>query len=121
MKVHLTVAVLAGLLMVGFTGGCATPARHIADMHLGMTVDEVRKTMGRPFAIRAAKKYDNGDTVEVWEYITTRVSLFPKNYWVYFSNGKVVQWGEPGDFSGTTTLQGIVPVTEFMESKHKNQ
>ena len=25
----------------------------------------------------------------------------PKVYWIYFENGKVVQWGEPGDFSGS--------------------
>ena len=63
--------------------------------------------MGPPYTIRASKKYENGETSAVWEYIAPVFSAaafsdkYDKTYWVIFENGKVVQWGEPGDFSGS--------------------
>ena len=37
----------------------------------------------------------------------------PKTYWVYFKNGKVVQWGEPGDFTG----KQVLAVLDYSEGK----
>ena len=66
------------------------------------TEEAVREAIGKPFTIRAAKVYEGDEWSEVWEYLPPWFTWTPKTYWVYFENGKVVQWGEPGDFSGST-------------------
>jgi hypothetical protein len=86
---------------------CATPAKKIKNLRLGMTPDEVRKQMGDPFTVRAAKVFADGQTTEVWEYLSG-ITLTPKDYWVIYENGKVVQWGEPGDFMGKVPMQASV-------------
>lgn len=86
---------------------CGTPAQKVKKIRLGMTPDDVRKQMGEPFTVRAAKVYADGQTTEVWEYLSG-FSLTPKNYWIFFENQKVVQWGEPGDFMGKTPLNASV-------------
>jgi hypothetical protein len=43
--------------------------------------------------------------------------LYPKTYWVFFENGKVVQWGEPGDFSGQQISGTAVPVGDYSKQK----
>jgi hypothetical protein len=96
--------------------GCNTLSKKIKKLELGMTPDQVREQAGSPYAIRAAKVYDDGRTEEVWEYLS-RYALYPKDYWVFFENGKVVQWGEPGDFSGLTSLTGEVPVKDYTPVK----
>ncbi len=97
--------ILAGLMgAVILVAGCQTPTRHISDIRLGMTHDEVLDAMGRPYAVRAAKLFADGNWLEVWEYIpgVFSVALFAdrydKSYWIIFEGGKVVQWGEPGDW-----------------------
>lgn len=100
--------------VVGVLAGCAHPYRDTPDLRLGMTNDEVRDVMGDPTAIRASKVYEDGQTTEVWEYLSG-IALNPKNYWVHFENGKVVQWGEPGDFAGKAGDR--VPVEEYKAVK----
>ena len=101
-------AVVTGFGLVG----CATPRQGVSQLKLGMSADQVVDKMGEPFAIRAAKAYENNEWAEVWEYIPSMFSVYPKGYWVYFENGKVVQWGEPGDFSG-----GGQAVSEYTNQK----
>lgn len=113
-------AKLAGYVMLGLvlvSLGCSTPASRVKNLQLGMTPDQVRKEVGTPFTVRAAKVYDDGRTTEVWEYIA-RVAIYPKDYWVMFENGKVVQWGEPGDFSSTTVKNP--PVNEYNPTRKAN-
>ncbi len=103
----------AGYLVLGLVlmaTGCSIPARKMRNLQLGMTPDQVREAAGKPYTVRAAKQYEDGQTAIVWEYIS-RFAIYPKDYWVMFENGKVVQWGEPGDFSGMT--QKDLPVTEY--------
>lgn len=88
-------------------GACATPAKKIKNIRLGMTPDDVKKHMGEPYTVRAAKVFSDGQTTEVWEYLSG-FSLTPKDYWIFFENGKVVQWGEPGDFAGQTSMNASV-------------
>lgn len=83
-----------------------------------MTPDEVINEMGKPFTIRAAKVFDDGQTTEVWEYQPRFMELNPKTFWIYFENQKVVQWGEPGDFSGKSGRN--VPVEEYKAFKRAN-
>lgn len=94
--------------------GCKTPSRHVKDLRLGMTPEEVADVMGKPTVIRASKVYDDGQTQTVWEYLA-RFQFNPKNFWVYFENDRVVQWGQPGDFAGKTGL--LVPVEEYKAVK----
>jgi len=88
-----------------------------------MTPDQVRKIMGDPYTVRAAKTYEGGETAEIWEYIAPVFSAaafsdkYDKSYWVFFQNGKVVQWGEPGDFSGTDSATGVMLVKDFYNKK----
>jgi outer membrane protein assembly factor BamE (lipoprotein component of BamABCDE complex) len=98
-----------------FMMGCASPAKRIRRVKLGMSPDEVRDQMGDPYTIRAAKIYENGNWTQIWEYQAAPFELNPKNFWIYFENGKVVQWGEPGDFAGKSG--DVVPVSEYSEQK----
>lgn len=93
---QLALAALAAAVICG----CSTV--NVNDLKLGMVEDEVRAAIGEPTSIRASKQYADEETAAVWEYLPPLFTWAPKTYWVYFENGKVVQWGEPGDFSGST-------------------
>jgi outer membrane protein assembly factor BamE (lipoprotein component of BamABCDE complex) len=115
---------VAALLVAAICSGCrTTPSDHIGQIQLGMDQDQVKKIMGPPFTVRASKLYENNETSQVWEYIAPVWSLaifsdkYDKTFWVVFENGKVVQWGEPGDFSGTDTISGTVPVKDYYNKK----
>jgi outer membrane protein assembly factor BamE (lipoprotein component of BamABCDE complex) len=103
-------AIFSVLCMGVWLAGCATPSRHISELRLGMTPEEVLDIMGKPFAIRAAKLYENEEWQEVWEYIPPVFSVagfsdrYDRDYWILFENGKVVQWGQPLDFTGETSV-----------------
>ena len=107
-KIFLSVIIIAGL------AGCGTPARKIKKLRLGMTPDEVDDELGKPDTIRAAKVYEDGQTQQIWEYLSG-ISLRPKDYWVFFENDRVVQWGEPGDFTGKSGKS--IPVEEYKAVK----
>ncbi len=94
--------------------GCGTPSGKIKKLRLGMTPEEVQDELGSPTTIRAAKVYEDGQTQQVWEYLSG-VSVRPKDYWVFFENDRVVQWGEPGDFAGKGGQN--VPVEEYKAIK----
>lgn len=82
--------------------GCISRNVKVSRLSLGMGPEEVVETIGRPFAIRASKVYaESGETAQVWEYLPPIITANPKVYWLYFENDKLVQWGEPGDFSGS--------------------
>ena len=102
------------VLLALVSAGCSTPARRMRNMRLGMTPDEVRKKVGDPYTVRAAKSREDGTKMLVWEYIA-RFALYPKDYWVYFENDRVVQWGEPGDFS--MLLSDAPPVLEYVPNR----
>jgi hypothetical protein len=104
----------AALLML-LMAGCATHSDRVKHLRLGMTPEEAREAMNRePTTIRAAKVFEDGQTTEVWEYLA-KFSFYPKNYWLFFENGKLVQWGEPGDFAGKSGMN--VPVEEYKAFK----
>ncbi|MEM7391987.1 MAG: hypothetical protein AAF492_06520 [Verrucomicrobiota bacterium] len=112
-----------GFLLLGgmftFITGCVTPDRYISDVRLGMTTDEVKYTMGDPFAVRAAKMYEGEEWIEVWEYRPPIISLaaftdkYDRDYQIVFKNGKVIQWGEPGDLHYRSTVSGNSAVPVF--------
>ena len=106
---------VASIVLIALISGCAALNLDVSELKLGMTPDEVTDALGKPFAIRAAKIYENEETQEVWEYLPRSFSLYPKSYWIFFENGKVVQWGEPGDFTGQSGM--AVPVGEYIKQK----
>lgn len=93
---------MAGVALALVLSACASWNVDISQLQLGMEPEQVQDAIGRPFAIRAAKIYSGEEWSEVWEYLPPVFTWEPKTYWIYFENGKVVQWGEPGDFSGST-------------------
>ena len=115
MKSRFAVSVLV-LLLVGFLStGCTSTSTKMVSLKLGMTPEEVLNTVGEPFSVRAAKQYEES-TTEVWEYLPRPFTLNPRSYWVYFEKGKVVQWGEPGDFAPMATPGSV---TEYMNTKSR--
>lgn len=94
--------ILAGLALAGTLSACTAFTANVSKLSLGMTPDEVEAAIGRPSQIRAAKQYNDEEWAQVWEYLPPAFAWTPKTYWVYFENDKVVQWGEPGDFSGSS-------------------
>ena len=92
--------IVAGLALALGLSACASWNVDVSKLQLGMEPEAVREAIGKPFTIRAAKVYEGDEWSEVWEYLPPMFTWTPKTYWVYFENGKVVQWGEPGDFSG---------------------
>ena len=93
---------------------CSSTSDRIKKLSLGMTPAQVKDAVGDPDTIRAAKVYEDGKVMEVWEYMP-RMALSPRSYWVFFENGKVVQWGVPGDFAGKSG--NSVPVDEYSPIK----
>lgn len=108
-------ALLILLTLSAMVAGCGTPSAKVARLRLGMTPEEVIDQIGKPTTIRAAKVYEDGQTLMVWEYLAGPIAVNPKNYWVFFENDRVVQWGEPGDFAGKTGRQ--VPIDEYKPVK----
>lgn len=93
--------ILAGLMLALGLGACSAMNVNVGKLQLGMEPEAVREAIGKPSTIRAAKVYEGEEWTEVWEYLPPGFTWTPKTYWVYFENGKVVQWGEPGDFTGS--------------------
>jgi hypothetical protein len=79
---------------------CGT-SKKLNNLSVGMTTEQVKKTVGTNYVLRGSiiNKFDQ--KVEVWEYKLSQpgyVSL--KNYyWLYIVDGKLSQWGQAGDWS----------------------
>ena len=101
---------LIALMLIGI--GCASPAKKVKNLRLGMTPDEVRDELGKPYTVRAAKVYSDEQWTEVWEYLPPLIAVNPKSFWVVFENDRLVQWSEPGDFNTQRTS-----VKEYSEQK----
>ena len=112
------------LLLSIFMAGCATDSSQMSEISLGMTKQEVRERLGSPTVARGALTNKYGQTVEVLEYklamptdetvgsvvgksamtvITLGVGAVAfrgerRDFWLYFHDGKLVQWGQAGDW-----------------------
>ncbi len=65
-----------------------------------MTKQEVRHKLGEPYNGIGSKRFQYG-IVEVWEYRRYNIwtGWLEEQYWVYFLNDNLEQWGRPGDWS----------------------
>lgn len=106
------------LLLVILLAGCATPAKRMARISLGMSKEQVCQKLGDPTVARGAIRNKFDQPVEVLEYrlalpedaganvafttATFEIGAFVhrdiKNYWLYFVEDKLVRWGEAGDW-----------------------
>jgi len=105
-------AIVINLMAVALVASCmrGTPANPypvtgntLNKLNLQMTKSEAEKNVGKPDAVRGAIQNKYGQTIEVWEYMLVKSPnyLTPGpvvTYWLYFCDGKLVQWGEAGDW-----------------------
>ena len=112
------------LLVVGLVG-CATSSKRLQEVSLGMNKKEVSESLGEPDVVRGAIRNKFNQVIEVWEYklalptddsagTIIGKSVFTiltfgmgaatfrgerRNYWLYYYNDELVQWGQAGDWS----------------------
>jgi len=68
-------------------------------LKLGMTKQEVRNELGRPFNVIGSMAFPEG-LLEVWEYRRYHLwyDYLEEQYWLYFFDDRLEQWGRPGDW-----------------------
>jgi hypothetical protein len=106
-----------------FLTSCATTTRGLREVSLGMSKDDVATVLGEPVAARGAIRNKYDQVIEVWEYrlavpddgaeiarksTITLITLGfgapvflqheKREYWLYFHDAVLVQWGEAGDW-----------------------
>ena len=105
--------------------GCVTSSQELRKVSIGMTKDDVIGVLDEPTTSRGALRNKYGQVIEVWEYrlavpsddSTGQViskSLMAvytagygakeftgdrKDYWLYFMNNELVQFGEAGSWT----------------------
>ena len=111
------------MLLSFMLAGCSTSQGILRKVSLDMTKEQVINKIGSPKAVREAIKDKSGHTIELWEYsLSTRQAgefyqdvIFTvgtagiaapmavsrskeqvQSYWLYFYDGKLVQWGQEG-------------------------
>jgi hypothetical protein len=114
-------------LLVILVTGCASnlkPSSHLRQVSLDMSKEQVVSVLGDPTVARGAIRNKYNQVVEVWEYTLalpskdstgeiagkTAITIIScgmgavafrpekKDYWLYFLDDKLVQWGEAGDW-----------------------
>jgi len=121
------VALAFFLISIVLIGGCAAlpKAKNLKYVSIGMGKNEVVQKIGEPRVCRGSMVNKSGQIIEVWEYslelasqdsagetigkFCATVCTFgiaamdfaapQKNYWLYFIDDKLVQWGEAGDWN----------------------
>jgi hypothetical protein len=77
---------------------------NMSKISLGMTEEEVREVLGDPADVIGSRYYDEGHVIRVLQYLEAEFSYtsdhdrLKKDYYLYFLDGKLVQWGRPGDW-----------------------
>lgn len=83
--------------------GCTATAYKLNHLEIGMTKNEALSIMGKEGVSRAATIDSLGNKIEVWEYelYNTKHDAeigYETTYWLRFSNDRLTQWGQPGDW-----------------------
>lgn len=82
-------AALTALLLLALTA-CSSMDSRTRKLQLGMTRDQVVKTLGGEYSVVGAKQDTGGTAMEVLRFGEKKdAGLF-----AYFQNGKLVQWGD---------------------------
>ncbi|MBP7828499.1 MAG: hypothetical protein KA248_01135 [Kiritimatiellae bacterium] len=114
-KLTLWICIALAAAVAGLTG-CASPGKNVGKLRLGDTPDVVLDKMGKPNTVRASKVYEDESSLEVWEYLPGVLTFYPKAYWLWMEDGRLVQWGEPGDFKAGSKEE----VGEYSDKKRLN-
>jgi len=90
------------LVILSSVIGCANTGK-LMKLQLDMTKEEVIRAMGEPDAARGSMRNKYDQVIEVWEYLLSKTDDdafhgWKTPYWMYFYNGRLVQWGEAGDW-----------------------
>ena len=80
---------LISLLLLGLTA-CSSLDSRTKKLQLGMSRDQVIKTLGDEFSVVGAKKDADGSALEVLRFGEKK----DPGLFTYFQNGKLVQWGD---------------------------
>jgi len=117
-------AALSAILLCGCSSD-SVPSQRLETISIGMTRQEVVARIGQPRVVRGSIQNKFGQVVEVYEYrftmpvddgsgmkVSKRVFTVAtvglgalvldgesREYWLYFYDGKLVQWGEAGDWT----------------------
>jgi hypothetical protein len=96
---------LIWLAMILVLTGCASTAKRLNRVSVGMSKPEVFDVLGDPDSVKAADKtevlvYGSND------FWAVEPGHYHGEYWVVLEGGKVAKYGKPGDF-GTTRNAAI--------------
>lgn len=105
------VTMLTALSFSILTAGCTYPygkenyaSLPMENLSLDLSKDEVRKVLGRgPSAVIGARR-EGEHVIEVWHYWKAYFNWMggpdhiEEEYYLYFFDGVLVQWGRPGDW-----------------------
>lgn len=123
MKMHALAVLYLSLLCA--CSSDSVPAQRLETISIGMTRQDVIARMGQPRVVRGSVQNKFGQVVEVLEYrftmpvndgsgmkVSKRVFTVAtvglgalvldgesREYWLYFYDGRLVQWGQAGDWS----------------------
>ena len=80
--------------------GCAAyKTINMMALNLGMSKSEVVNALKRPPDNLIGAKRINGKTLEVLQFTQYDLYNYPvQQYWLYFVNDTLKQWGRPGDW-----------------------
>lgn len=76
----------------------------MSQVQIGMTEKEVRGLLGTPVDVIGSRRYDDGSTVRVIQYMevdfgwVVPYDTVQKNYYLYFIDDRLDKWGRPGDW-----------------------
>jgi len=76
----------------------------MSKISLGMSEKEVRKILGEPADVIGSRYYEGKHIIKVLQYMEAEFSYtgsedrLKKDYYLYFLDDKLVQWGRPGDW-----------------------
>lgn len=93
--------ILCALIL--FAGCLPRQTIRLDKLNIAMAKSEVVQELGQPYNVVASKGFPDG-IIEIWEYRRYGFAPWDENdvaetYWLYFLNGKLKQWGRPGDWS----------------------
>lgn len=75
---------------------------NMSAVSIGMTEQQVREILGEPADVIGSHVYEDNRIIRVLQYLEAElgfaVDRLNKNYYLYFLDGRLVQWGRPGDW-----------------------
>jgi len=77
---------------------------NLSKISLGMSEKEVRNILGEPADVIGSRYYEGKHIIKVLQYLEAEFSYtdeedrLKKNYYLYFLDDELVQWGRPGDW-----------------------